>query len=385
MTNPLRIAFLSPFVLRMTRGIERFTVNLANQLANLDQEVTIIARSTDGVKASPTISPEVRVRRVPAIRYYESRWDIAFYAAELIRRRYQIVNVFFAGYGEAEALRLARHVRPFAINFIAGYPFEQSPHQFHEFVRHGLARHLDGVVVKSQFMAPEVERFFGRKVEVIPNGVDLSYFSRGSAKETALGAQLSLQPDDKVLLTVAALEERKGILSVLDALPLVLEREPRVRYLIVGEGRDRELIERRISELGLRPRVQLMGAQADVRPFYRLADIFLLPSYGEGFPNVLLEALAMELPVIVSRRPPYDELVQPEFGLRVNEQDRAAVADAICSLLQNPARRKSMGLAGCAHVRSTFAWDAVANRYLQAFRGQLEARDHRIASNGWQN
>ncbi len=371
MNNRLRIAFLSPFVFRMVRGIERFTVNLANQLAQLDQKVTIIARNADGQRATPAIAVDVRVRRVPAFRYFEARWDIPFYTAELLRGRYDIVNVFFAGYGEAEALTFARRMRPLAINFIVGYPFGQTPFQFQEFARRGLAQHLDGVIVKSAFMAPEVEQFFGKKVEVIPNGIDLDYFDRASVDAGALRGQLGIQPGERVLLTVAALEERKGILSVVQAMPGVLAREPDVHYVVVGEGRDRAMIEQCIRELNLGERVHLLGAHTDVRPFYHLADIFLRPSYGEGFPNAFLEALAMELPVIVSQHPPYDEIVQPAFGVQVNEKDHAALAEAITDLLQNSDRRKAMGQAGRTHVRAVYSWPAVASRYLESFRRDL--------------
>ncbi len=206
---------------------------------------------------------------------------------------------------------------------------------------------------------------------MIPNGIDLDYFDRTSVDADALRAELGIQPGERVLLTVAALEERKGILSVIQALPRVLEHEPRARYVVVGEGRDRARIEQCIRELNLGERVQLLGARTDVRPFYKLADIFLLPSYGEGFPNAFLEALAMELPVIVSQHPPYDEIVQSAFGVQVNEKDPAALAAAINALLQDNDRRKAMGQAGRAHVQEVYAWPAVASRYLESFRAEL--------------
>lgn len=368
MNRRLRVAFISPFVFRLARGIERFTINLANQLAQLDQDITIIAHDPDGRKATPAISRDVRVRRVPTFRYFEEQAVVPFYASELLRSRFDIVNVFFAGYGEAEALRLVRRMRPLAINFIVGYPFRQAPSQFHDFARRGLAPLLDRVIVKSLFMSPEIEQFFARQVEIIPNGIDLSYFNRDALDGSTLPTELGLEPDESVLLTVAALEDRKGILSVINVLPGLLARGLRVRYVIVGEGRDRTKIEQRVRELKLDDRVHLMGVHAEVRPFYKLADVFLLPSYGEGFPNAFLEALAMELPVIVSKHPPYDEIAKPAFGLQVDEKDTGALSEAIVGLIQNPARRRAMGRAGCEHVHATYSWPRIAQSYLELFR-----------------
>jgi glycosyltransferase involved in cell wall biosynthesis len=366
----LRIALMSPFIFRLARGIERFTVNLANRLVELGQEVTIITRAASGRSAAPAIDPRVRVRAAPSMRYFESWWSVPFYVSFLRRAPYDVVNVFFAGYGEAEALRFAG--RPFRINFIAGYPLEQVPHQFEEFYRRGLANRLDRVVVKSQFMAEPTARFFRSPVEVIPNGIDTEYFDPAVVTSNTALDDLHIRPEESVLLTVAAFERRKGMIAVIDVLPELLRRGRRLSYVIVGDGRDRKLVARRIQELGLSACVHLVGAQAEVRPFYKQADIFLLPSHGEGMPNALLEAMAMALPVIVSRHPPYGDMVQSGFGIQVDEREPSSLIAAIEGLLADPSRRQEMGQAARAHVHGGYAWPAVAQRYLDLFRTESQ-------------
>jgi glycosyltransferase involved in cell wall biosynthesis len=369
----LRIAFISPFLFRYARGIERFTISLANQLAALDQDVTLLTYGSRDQLPAPKIGDGVSVVSVPPIRYFAAQWAAPFYARALRRGRFDLVNVFFAGYGEASALRLAKR-GSMIVNFIAGYPFEQVPHRFEEFSRSGLAARLDGIVVKSRFMAPAIESFFGRSVEVIPNGIDLDYFDPAKVNTKQVNQELKLSSEQKLLVTVAALETRKGILSVIDALPDVLSRGLDVRYVVVGEGQDRAVMEQRIAELALQERVTLVGTKLDVRPYLRAADLFLLPSRGEGFPNAFLEALAMELPVIVSTDPPYDEIMECAFGARVDQADSSALATTIAELLNDPIGRGCMGKAARAHVRDRYSWPSIARQYLQLFERQTAHR-----------
>ena len=369
--RPLRIAFLSPYVFRLARGIERFTISLAVELAALGQRVDLLAWS-GGLQ--PALDSRVRVQRVPAVRYFQSRWAVPFYVQALLRGHYDLVNVFFAGFGEAEAIRWARRARPFAVTFIAGYPFEDSPHRFHEFVTSGLSRQLSRVIVNAAFMAPAIEQALGLPVTTIPYGVNVDYFDPAAIDPAGVRARLGIPDDASLLLTVAALEARKGIGSVIAALPALLRAQPDAHYVVLGEGRDRPQFERQITELGLHGRVHLLGVQADVRPFYRAADIFLLPSHGEGLPNALLEAMAMQLPVVVSQHPPYDQVVYPEFGLCVDERDPAALAAAIAGLCANPARRRRMGDAARARACEVYAWPMVAQRYLEVFRACVAER-----------
>jgi glycosyltransferase involved in cell wall biosynthesis len=305
------------------------------------------------------------------VRYFQAYPAGLIFGLELRRWRFDIVNVFFAGYGESLAVRLMGPQPGTRVNFIAGYPFQQVPHRFHEFRKTGLARRLDAIVVKSAFMVPQVEQFFGRPVEVIPNGVDLDYF-QPLERSTDLRHALCANPCPHVLVTVAALEERKGILNVLDVLASLRDQGMPVQYWVVGDGKDRPLIERRVRELNLVDCVALVGSQQDVRPYLAEADVFVLPSRGEGFPNALLEAWAMAKPAIVSRHPPYDELVATEFGMCVDECDVDGFVDALAGLLQDKARRERMGQAARAHVSKHFAWPAVAGQYLRFFAGVIQ-------------
>jgi glycogen(starch) synthase len=277
-----------------------------------------------------------------------------------------MVNIYFAGYGEAQALPLARRFRQFPLFFTAGFPIEQVPHRFMEFKKTALAQELDSIVVKSASMEESIAKFFGRKVTVIPNGVDASFFKAGNASVARLPNGFH-EESANVILTVAALEERKGVQHVVAAIPALLAAHPTLRYLVVGDGPYRATLQAQVRGLGLERHVHFVGAVTDVRPYYAHADLFCLLSRGEGLPNALLEAWAMGLPVVVAQQPPFDAIVPSECGLTVRESDLTDVVKAIESLLGDEGRRKRMGDAGRRHVLAEYTWATVARRYLSMF------------------
>ena len=364
----MRIMVISPFQLRLRRGIERFATNLATELALLGQDLTILSRPGPLSWNRRLVECNVRRQTVWGARYYETIWAALFYAQLLMRLRPDVVIVFFACYGESTGLALASPVCRPRIIFVAGYPLELVPHRFAEFRQWGLDRRLDAVVVKARHMAPAIEQFFGRPTQLIPNGVDLSLFSPASRASRDLFK--SRAPH---LVTVAAMERRKGFALVLEALPNVMAQLGPVKYTIVGDGPARGWLEARIRESHLRGHVELVGAVDSVQPYLADADLFLLPSHGEGLPNAYLEALAMGLPTIVSNDPPYDDIARPDFSVRVDRGDPEAMAHAIIRLLRDPIRRASMGQAARHEAEQIYAWPKIAQKYLSLFTGLVSS------------
>src|SRR2546423_1389729 len=146
----MRVAFIHPFLYRYPRGIERYTISLANALARTGVEVHILTWRWPQPVQIDTLDPQVQVHLMPTSRYYAARAVVPFYAWDLLRHAYDFVWIFFAGYGEAQALGLARRM-PFGIVF--HYPFAEVPHRYDEFRRHRLAQRATLLVSVSQFVA----------------------------------------------------------------------------------------------------------------------------------------------------------------------------------------------------------------------------------------
>jgi phosphatidylinositol alpha-1,6-mannosyltransferase len=170
-----------------------------------------------------------------------------------------------------------------------------------------------------------------------------------------------------VVLAVSRLEHRerqKGIDRLIEAFPLVLDRVPGATLRIVGDGPDRSELEKLAARLGVKHRVEFLGAvdDATLKRQYASADVFALPSMQEGFGLVYLEAMAHGLPCIVAAGTAGAEVVQPGVsGVGVRPDDARELADAVASLLTDNERWSRMSRAAAA---------AFQERYREAFYGE---------------
>jgi glycosyltransferase involved in cell wall biosynthesis len=129
---------------------------------------------------------------------------------------------------------------------------------------------------------------------------------------------------------------------------------------IVGDGDDRRSLERLIERVGLADRVRIMGflSQEDLIPLYQQASVVVLPALPEshfGIPNILLEALACETPVVCTPLPSLSEIMEDgQYGLFVPDRAPQALAAALETLARDPARRRAMGAGGRQMVEALF-------------------------------
>jgi glycosyltransferase involved in cell wall biosynthesis len=178
------------------------------------------------------------------------------------------------------------------------------------------------------------------RVRLLPPAIDLSTFSPGP-KSAKLCKELGLE-GRTVLLTVGRLvsEERyKGFDEVLEALPALARERPNIVYLICGDGTDRVRLEEKAIALGVRDRVRFAGyvKEVDKSDYYRLADAYVMPSRGEGFGIVFLEALAVGLPVMGSRLDGSREaLLSGELGELVDPSNLHEVQRGVLRALERP-------------------------------------------------
>jgi glycosyltransferase involved in cell wall biosynthesis len=161
---------------------------------------------------------------------------------------------------------------------------------------------------------------------------------------TALRRSLGISSDATVLLSVGRLSKEKGHAMFLRALAILRNSSGRkLDVLLAGDGPERGALEALSAELKLEDSVRFLGHQADVRPLYGIADLFVLPSDSEGSPNVLLEAIDADVPIVATAVGGIPEIVENEVSaLLVNRQDEAALAKAIGRMLEDPELRNRL-------------------------------------------
>lgn len=359
----MKIAIISPFLLRFRRGIESYTVSLARALTDLGADVDIFTIDWPQYGTVPNLSPEIDLWRVPYSRVFTYTVARYFYRRWTKRRKYSWVLVFFAGYGEVGAVRSNHAAHDQKTCIVFHYPREQAPHRYLEFQESALLEHTSKMIAVSEYVADGVREAFGRPCFVIGNGVNPMVFSPSRELGAEIRDRLNIGDKAQVLITTSALEERKGIHWVIRAMPNILNDYPNLIYLVVGEGPFEGGIRSEIRKLGLEDSVLLLGSHGDVVPYLAAADLGILLSKGEAFGISILEYMAMELPVLTSDRPPFDEIIEMEWGRMVDESDTQAVANEIKTILGNPELMRVLGTKGRRQVLQKHTWESVAKEY----------------------
>lgn len=192
------------------------------------------------------------------------------------------------------------------------------------------------------------------KTVSVYHGIELQRFDRSFDRQ-AIRQTLGLSHQQAVIGTVGRLTPQKAHHIFLEAAAIVKHTLDHVKFLIVGDGELRQELERRARQLGLAEHVLLTGYRRDIPELLSVFDVFVLSSLYEGLPLSILEAMAMAKPVVATRVDGVPEaVVDGETGLLVPPNDSAALAEAICFVLQNPWRAQAMGQAGRRRVEAMF-------------------------------
>jgi phosphatidylinositol alpha-1,6-mannosyltransferase len=234
-------------------------------------------------------------------------------------------------------------------------------------------RRADLVMVTSHYCAEVARREYGvpaDHIAVVPEPIDLAVWDEQFAR-----ARRRPGPGP-VVLSVARMYPRKRLGDLLRAGAMLKSRIPGARIRVVGRGPEWDALVRVHAELDLAGTVDLLGDVSHERlaEEYASADLFCLPSVQEGFGIVFLEAMAARLPVVSCRAAAIPEVVTDGVtGILTPPRDPAALADALVSLLRDPARAAALGAEGRRRVEG-FTPRHVAERFLDAVTSQARVR-----------
>ncbi|MBC7806622.1 MAG: glycosyltransferase family 4 protein [Akkermansiaceae bacterium] len=221
-------------------------------------------------------------------------------------------------------------------------------------VSHAVADSAAGIVAERE------------RIVTIPNGIDISRFSLVAAEQQdrrrIQRESLLVAPQDSLVVCLSRLSPEKDVTNLLEAFALLTRHSPRLRLCIAGEGRLRKSLEWHINLLGLTEKATLLGVfpREKISDLLFAADIFALSSREEGLSLAILEAMASGLPVVATNVGGIPEAVQTGVtGILAPPQDPGAFADALRTLLSDPAKSERMGSAGRSRVSELFTDSAM--------------------------
>jgi glycosyltransferase involved in cell wall biosynthesis len=204
------------------------------------------------------------------------------------------------------------------------------------------------------------------------NGVDVERFSPGPG---ILRTRLSLPPDALVVGFVGRLTRDKGMPELVEAFDAILADKPQAHLLLVGwfDASEDALGHALRSRIKNHPRIHMTGYVADTAPYYRAMDVMVLPTWREGFPNVILEAAASGIPVVTTLCTGSRDAVVPEVtGLLIPPGYPVAISEAVLQLLGNPERRCRMGEAARAWVLENYVKGTVLGLTVLYYKSLLD-------------
>ena len=367
-TNGLKITILTTSFPRFQGdNAGRFIYNFARELNQLDCSINVIAPHDS------TVVKDLHPFPVKHFRYFfpESFQNLAYGAGMASRIKNNYIRIFQLPFlivaffvstlkksGQTQLFHaywtLAGLVAITA-KFFTGIPvvinlwgsdilFTKLP-----FIWSLLAKFLnraDGIICESRHFADQLieKGISSQLITVLPNGVDLEHYK--PLNKISLRKQLGLPENRPLILTIGNLSERKGHKYLLYAIPKVLESYGPVQSIIIGEGEFRSATALTITELKLEDYVTLAGFKEGetIPQWLNAADIFVLPSLLEGTPNILLEAMACQLPVVSTSVGGIGCVLEDGFnGLIIPAKSGTHLAQAVVSLLRDSDLRERLG------------------------------------------
>ncbi len=308
----------------------------------------------------------------------ETRWrDLADLAA---REKAHLIhsNTLVTIEGALAALALGiPHIWHSRGSFGQGFPpaFADDPPLFFSIVEEIGSRI---VCVSNSVFAQTLQYVRNTECRVIPDGFDVD--APAAPIHSDLRSELDLLRGSRLIACIGGIQRRKGQLDLIEALSLVRRSHPNVVLLLCGsicEAVYGNEVQERTTELGLSASVRLLGFRNDVANIINECELIVHPSYSEGFPLSILEAMAAGKPVVATRCGGSEDMIEDgASGVLVNPAEPKQLAQAICRVLEDPARALALGNAarGCAKL---FTVSASASSLQDTFSEVLRDRPSR--------
>ncbi len=271
--------------------------------------------------------------------------------------------------GEAEAIRGEPYSR---LN--ANEKFMVSFNWFLRIFEEKMLERANKIIAVSHFTKRELLEYYKvpeEKIRVIHNGVDVNKFKPAQNKRK-VKEELGFNPDDIAILSVGRLYARKGLFTLIESMPAVVNRFKNAKFIISGKGQSDEMrkLIAHAEKIGVKDSIIFTGYYPDKKlpKLYQAADVFAFSTFYEHHPFAVLEALSTGLPVVTTSVGGIPETIDSgKNGFLVEPFNPKQFADRILYLLEHPAEAAEMGLLARQTILERFDWRIVVKDVLRVY------------------
>ena len=375
----MRICFISRRYFPAISGMSVYAQNLLRALVTMGHEVVMISQYRGDAAGTrvygggpPPPLDGVKVIGLEAVGEQETfaNWErdiqtmLEVAAAEHAEKPFDIVHAQYGYPTGLAALEVSKRLGiPNVVSIQGGDGHWVGPCcATHRDAMRVVLDHAGALLIGSRSFAEEVQGNHGTAHErftIVPGAVDTSRFY----PRDGWRAGDFINPNVPVMVYHGRVDRRKGALDTLDAVANLVAEGRKLRLIVSGIGPDSDAVAVRVQELRLEPYTEITGyADYDAAPaVYRRGDLFLSPTYAEGFSNTILEAMASGLPVVSCVAVGVvDCLRDGENGLLVTPGDIPALTQAVGRLLDDATLRKRLAEAAFDEAKNLYSWPVIA-------------------------
>jgi UDP-glucose:(heptosyl)LPS alpha-1,3-glucosyltransferase len=247
-----------------------------------------------------------------------------------------------------------------------GLPLETQD-RFLTFIENYNLKKSKKIIATSEGIKKEIMKFYNipeEKIRVIPNGINVNFFTPDKKLKQIIKKKYGYSDDEFILLFIGRNLRRKGLEYLIKSLPLIKKKN--FRLLVCGGVDDYH--KNLVQKLGQSRRVTFVGEveKYKIKEHYLMSDIFVFPTFYEGFPFVMLEASASGLPIIATKANGTEDLIENEVnGLLLENRDPKKIADAINMLISNEKLMDEMGKKAREVAVKKYSWSIIAKQILE--------------------
>ena len=360
-------------------GIGYYTYNLSKKLLEKGHKVVVITRGSYK-KTKREIFDGIEIIRVPFLPIYpfylkihgifvnkvlkslESQMDIVHIhspLSPLINTSLPIITTIhtpmLTDYRQAEVKSIFSLLSKISARFIS-YPLELK-----------LIQSSDVITTVSKSITQELREYYlnSKSINVVENGVDEKFFYPKKEKS---------EKTMKYAIFVGRIDREKGLFDLVECGRYIRRERPELNFIIAGKGRDLKKLINKIKKIGLQDKFIFLGQveKDNLVKLYQNATFFIFPSYHEGLPSVILEAMSCGLPIIATDvRGNRDLIINGENGIIVPPKEPKKLAEAINSLLEDEKLMEYLGKNARDTIIKKYTWDIVAKKMLKCYESLI--------------